>query len=83
MSTICKVVTEGPASKKLSSGVYGFVKGSPEAIFKLLKKENLKLPGFEEKYQITYRRLAEQGQRVLALAYRKLSNEFPIKCADR
>eukprot|EP00435_Cladocopium_sp_Y103_P054257 s825_g17.t1 len=62
MSTICKVTC---ATDKCQSGVYGLVKGSPEAIAKLLKEK----PSW---YDSAYKSMAEQGQRVLALAYTRI-----------
>lgn len=65
MSTICKVASSNPAAK---SGTYCLTKGSPEAIGRLLAKK-------PEWYDATYTMMSEKGQRVLALAYRHLSND--------
>lgn len=62
MSTICKVTC---ATDKCQSGVYGLVKGSPEAIAKLLQEK----PSW---YDSAYKSMAEQGQRILALAYTRI-----------
>lgn len=69
MSTICRVVSSG--SSGVASGSYCFSKGSPEAIGKLLTSK-------PEWYDATYQKLAEQGQRVLALAYRHFGNDNAI-----
>jgi cation-transporting ATPase 13A1 len=61
MSTVCDVT----ASEGSKSGKVCLVKGSPEAVQKLLAS------GCEPSwYQETYRTLAERGFRVLALAYK-------------
>ena len=65
MSTICKVTC---SDGKCQSGVYGLVKGSPEAIGQLLVEK----PSW---YDSAYKRMAEQGQRVLALGYTRLSGD--------
>ena len=52
------------------SGLYSLVKGSPEAIHKLLAKN-----GIPPRYEYCYRTLAKRGLRVLALAYKPLSVE--------
>ncbi|CAK9048444.1 unnamed protein product [Durusdinium trenchii] len=62
MSTICKVAS---STEKCQSGVYSLVKGSPEAIAKLLVQK----PSW---YESSYKSMAEQGQRVLALGYARL-----------
>jgi len=66
MSTICRVSSSSP--EKAASGAYCLTKGSPEAIGRLLVSK-------PEWYDATYRKMAEQGQRVLALAYKHLGNE--------
>ena len=68
MSTICKVTS---SDGKCQSGMYSLVKGSPEAIGQLLVEK----PGW---YDAAYKRMAEQGQRVLALAYSKLSDASDV-----
>ena len=70
MSTIVELKNEKTGKLALDSGNYVLTKGSPEMIFKLLKNKNAE---FEKKYDEVYRNLAEQGQRVLALAYRKIA----------
>lgn len=69
MSTICRVACHG--SGGMPSGAYCFTKGSPEAIGRLLASQ-------PDWYEATYQRLAEQGQRVLALGYRHLGNDSGI-----
>ncbi len=57
-------------------GNYAFVKGSPEMILSLLKKEKYRDDlAFVDSFNTTYRKLAEQGQRVLALAYRNFDED--------
>jgi len=65
MSTICKVTS---STDKTQSGAYTLVKGSPEAVGKLLSIK-------PEWYDLTYTKMAEMGQRVLALAYVRLGDE--------
>ena len=65
MSTICKVTS---SDGKCQSGVYGLVKGSPEAIGELLVQK-------PDWYDAAYKRMAEQGQRVLGLAYTRLADD--------
>ena len=57
-------------SSSNKSGLYSLVKGSPEAIHKLLTKDNI-----PPRYEYCYRTLAKRGLRVLALAYKPLSVE--------
>ena len=52
------------------SGRYCLVKGSPEALQPLLKEGNT-----PEWYWSSYNALAEEGMRVLALAYRRVTAE--------
>ena len=59
-----------PKSADGSKKLVCLVKGSPEAMHKLLNKEHC-----PEWYDVTYRRLAERGMRVLALACRWCSAE--------
>ena len=66
MSVIAKVNTGVGKSTYRS-----LVKGSPEAIRKLMR-EGTCPPWYEEVYQ----RMARQGMRVLALAYKNLSSDF-------
>eukprot|EP00940_MAST-03C_sp_MAST-3C-sp2_P002306 g2306.t1 len=61
MSTICRVKGFAGSSKTHCC----LVKGSPEAIQRLLVKETM--PNW---YEPTYRKMAEEGMRVLALAYK-------------
>lgn len=65
MSTICRVQCTTSA---VQAGAYCLTKGSPEAIAKLVTSK-------PDWYDATYRHMAERGQRVLALAYRRLGNE--------
>jgi len=67
MSTVCRVTSSGSGSDRTPSGAYCLSKGSPEAIAAL----STSVP---EWYEETYRKLAERGQRVLALAYRHLDS---------
>mmetsp|Transcript_62322 Transcript_62322/g.190446 ORF Transcript_62322/g.190446 Transcript_62322/m.190446 type:complete len:1465 (-) Transcript_62322:85-4479(-) len=62
MSTICKISSNTGAA---ASGAYCLTKGSPEAIGKLVSSK-------PEWYDATYRAMAEKGQRVLALAFKRL-----------
>ena len=64
MSTVATVVLKGGGSE-----VRCLVKGSPEAIGKLLHAE--KHGGKPGWYDPTHQRLSEQGLRVLALAYKR------------
>lgn len=65
MSVICKLKKKGSSS--FSPNMVCLVKGSPEAIGSLLA------PGNEPSwYKDIYRQLAEEGMRVLALAFREL-----------
>eukprot|EP00397_Hematodinium_sp_SG-2012_P005275 GEMP01005293.1.p1 GENE.GEMP01005293.1~~GEMP01005293.1.p1 ORF type:complete len:887 (+),score=208.24 GEMP01005293.1:918-3578(+) len=64
MSTVCSVISK---RSEISSGAYCFVKGSPEAIGELIKKK-------PEWYDECYQSMAEKGQRVLALAYRRVGD---------
>lgn len=66
MSTICRVSSSNP--DKAAGGAYCLTKGSPEAIGRLLVSK-------PEWYDSTYQKMAEQGQRVLALAYKHLSGD--------
>ncbi|CAD7959303.1 unnamed protein product [Amoebophrya sp. A120] len=85
MSTVCKVTADTKSAQgkqMLSSGIYAFVKGSPEMMLKLLDKKLYGLNGkndgssaFEKNYLAAYRNLAEQGHRVLALGYKRLSQD--------
>lgn len=76
MSTVCKVVTKGNnASNMLESGVYAMVKGSPEALFKLLDKKIYGNEEFKTNFDNAYRALAQQGHRVLALGFKKLDSK--------
>ena len=76
MSVVCDVVTTQSESSSSSSstqhsietGRYCLVKGSPEALKPLLKAENV-----PEWYDSSYNALAEEGMRVLALAYRRVT----------
>ena len=56
----------------ISSGRYCLVKGSPEAVFKLLGEGNA--PAW---YESSYNAMAEEGMRVLALAYKKVMAAHP------
>lgn len=66
MSTICRVSSS--SSDRAPGGAYCLTKGSPEAIGRLLVAK-------PEWYDATHQRMAEKGQRVLALAYRHLAGE--------
>jgi len=66
MSTICRVSSSSP--DKAAAGAYCLTKGSPEAIARLLVSK-------PEWYDATYQKMAEQGQRVLALAYKHLAGD--------
>jgi len=76
MSVICKLQSKG--SSELSRAPYCLVKGSPEAISKLLREG-----GKPEWYRATYRRLAEAGMRVLALAYKKCDEDVDVSSLSR
>eukprot|EP00933_Yihiella_yeosuensis_P077350 TRINITY_DN8774_c0_g4_i1.p1 TRINITY_DN8774_c0_g4~~TRINITY_DN8774_c0_g4_i1.p1 ORF type:complete len:939 (+),score=240.14 TRINITY_DN8774_c0_g4_i1:249-2819(+) len=65
MSTICKVSSSNAA--KAQPGCYCLVKGSPEAIGRLLSSK-------PDWYDKTYTKMAEQGMRILALAYARLGD---------
>eukprot|EP00392_Amoebophrya_sp_AT5.2_P004320 g4328.t1 len=85
MSTVCKVVvnskgtsSSGKGNKtEMQTGVYAMVKGSPEMMLKLVDKKLYfkDHPEFEKNYLAAYKSLAEQGHRVLALGYKKLSSD--------
>lgn len=69
MSTICRVSsTDSKGFDRVAPGTYCLTKGSPEAIGRLVTSK-------PDWYDSTYRALAEQGQRVLALAYRHLDSD--------
>ena len=74
MSTVCDVSATGESQ----SGKVCLVKGSPEAVQKLLAEG--KEPSW---YQDTYRTLAERGFRVLALAYKWAPDLQVTKAPDR
>ena len=61
------VVARTSASSADHAGYYALTKGSPEAVRMLLSSD--KIPSW---YDASYRQLAEQGLRVLAMAYKKL-----------
>lgn len=71
MSTVCRVNSN---ESEVPSGVYVLTKGSPEAIAKLVGSK----PSW---YDATYTGLAEQGQRILALAWKRLSTDATGKLA--
>lgn len=69
----------------LSSQIYGFTKGAPETVQKFLRQVFLFFFFFEKKhhllfhktpanYEETYKFFSRQGFRVIALAYKNLSN---------
>jgi cation-transporting ATPase 13A1 len=62
MATITRVAGKG------GGGTWLLVKGSPEAVGRLLAKQ-------PAAYATTYRAMAENGMRVLALAYRPLEGD--------
>jgi cation-transporting ATPase 13A1 len=70
-------------NNRFDSGKYCLVKGSPEALFPLLAEGSV--PTW---YMSSYNLLAEEGMRVLALAYRRIdeddfvSNFYPIFIID-
>lgn len=66
MAVVVEVATEGSANLE-GPGTYVLVKGSPEAVKKLLAKDTA--PGWYDK---SHTDLAERGLRVLSLAYRRL-----------
>ena len=63
MSVVTSIAYKGGKTK-----VACLVKGSPEAMKSLSKQD-----GIPENYNKMYRKLAEKGMRVLALAYKFLS----------
>jgi cation-transporting ATPase 13A1 len=72
MATVVSIRGSGYGQKKddtsVGDGTFGLVKGSPEAISLLLK-----LGGKPQWYEASYRRLAKQGMRVLAFAFRRVN----------
>ena len=64
MSVVVQVASRGST---VDSGVFCLVKGSPEKLRELLGA------GEPEWFQPTYRLMAERGMRVLALAYKRVS----------
>ncbi|CAK8999902.1 Endoplasmic reticulum transmembrane helix translocase (Complexed with DOR1 protein 1) (Endoplasmic reticulum P5A-ATPase) (Sensitivity to the P.farinosa killer toxin protein 1) [Durusdinium trenchii] len=76
MSVICKLKHKGAA--ELSNSPYCLVKGSPEAVQKLLK------PGAAPSwYRTAYRTLAEQGMRVLALGFKRCEDGVTVSSLKR
>jgi len=75
MSVLCQAkLKSGDASE-----LFALVKGSPEAISKLLRKD-----AQPKWYEDAYRTMAEQGMRVLALAYKKLNvSDADLKSISR
>ncbi|CAJ1410917.1 unnamed protein product [Effrenium voratum] len=69
MAVIVQVSAKAGCALQEGSGCYVLVKGSPEAVKKLLKEN-----AAPEWYDKCHTDLAERGLRVLALAYRRLSN---------
>lgn len=65
MSVVCDVKCKPGA--ELPGGRFCLVKGSPEAVEQLLRKEDV--PAW---YSASYNDLAEEGMRVLALAYKPI-----------
>lgn len=65
MSTICKLSS---SNSTVAPGTYCLTKGSPEAIGRMLVSK-------PDWYDATYTKMAEKGQRVLALAYRHLGTD--------
>lgn len=76
MAVVTEVSLRHEATGLTESGRYCLVKGSPEALAVLLAPETK--PSW---YEEAYTSLAESGLRILALAYRRLSDE-PAPDAD-
>ncbi|GBG27063.1 Manganese-transporting ATPase 1 [Hondaea fermentalgiana] len=76
MSVVCKLQTSG--SSEMGSTPYCLVKGSPEAVSKLLREG-----ARPEWYRTTYRTLAEAGMRVLALAYKRCAENTDVATLAR
>eukprot|EP00516_Mucochytrium_quahogii_P003470 CAMPEP_0203758686 /NCGR_PEP_ID=MMETSP0098-20131031/11517_1 /ASSEMBLY_ACC=CAM_ASM_000208 /TAXON_ID=96639 /ORGANISM=" , Strain NY0313808BC1" /LENGTH=1546 /DNA_ID=CAMNT_0050651229 /DNA_START=262 /DNA_END=4902 /DNA_ORIENTATION=- len=76
MSVICKIQKKGQTA--FDSDPYCLVKGSPEAILKLLKQDAA--PTW---YRNAYRILAEEGMRVLALGFRRCGKDTDIATLSR
>jgi len=72
MSVVVDVQAKGDGA--VSSGKYCLVKGSPEAVLKLLATGNV--PAW---YEASYNAMAEEGMRVLALAYKRCPNGYDVK----
>jgi len=74
MSVVANVRTKAANSSTLPPGRYCLVKGSPEAVGALLSAKigSGAKPGW---YEASYKQLAEEGMRVLALAYRHVDDE--------
>jgi cation-transporting ATPase 13A1 len=75
MSVVAHVKNLRTADGRSEDAVLCLAKGSPEAVGKLLKPGGEAVGGKPEWYESTYTRLAEQGLRVLALAYKRCGGE--------
>ena len=75
MSVVAHVKNLRTADGRSEDAVLCLAKGSPEAVGKLLKPGGVAVGGKPEWYESTYTRLAEQGLRVLALAYKRCGGE--------
>jgi cation-transporting ATPase 13A1 len=71
MSVVCRLQKKG--AMEFSRNLHCLVKGSPEAILKLLRPHSA-----PEWYEHVYRVLAEEGMRVLALAHKPCDDSLSL-----